>query len=425
MPGHLTSARAGLPFRVLAGVFCLALLVRLAVLAVLGPRLGVDSLRYIERAYEIVAGGPLVILGLPVENSPLYSVFLVPGVLAGIDVAWYAALSQAALGAATVVVLAQATFLGTGGVAAGLLAGAIASVHPTFVFWGVYVLSDTLFLFVLALILERLLRLYSSVRPLGDAAIVGLLLAISVGIRPTAFPFALSVLALVALSALRDWQRLARLVAGLVLPWVVVLTAWIAGAALEARAVAVGGRRTGSRLGKLGGVPGVGVDGGRPRNAGHRRRSRSVAGVGDNERSAAIDVHANGPGSAVPIHCAQPDFFVQQAVRKARTLWAPVLPEASRAHAILNLAWFIPLYCLSVVGLAIAFRRYRELAMVTSVGIATFTLTSLLTFVDYDQRYRLPIELFLIPLAATGLVWLMEKRAAPARILERVAVAGQ
>jgi hypothetical protein len=254
---------------------------------------------------------------------------------------------------------------------------------------------------------------------------VGLLLAISVGIRPTAFPFALSVHALVALSALRDWQRLARLVAGLVLPWAVLLMAWIAGAALERAPspLAVGGRAaawasSAVSMGLVwteGGRGTLGIDVGVD-------PLPVLETMSDQQRSTYMRTAQDQPFQFIAAH---PDFFVQQAVRKARTLWAPVLPEASRAHAFLSLAWFTPLYCLSAVGLAIAFRHYRELAMVTSVAIATFTLTSMLTFVDYDQRYRLPIELFLIPLAATGLVWLMEKRTAPARILERVEVAGR
>ena len=43
------------------------------------------------------------------------------------------------------------------------------------------------------------------------------------------------------------------------------------------------------------------------------------------------------------------------------------------------------------------------LLAITTTGIVVFTLVCMITFVDYDQRYRLPAELFLIPLSAIGL----------------------
>jgi hypothetical protein len=100
---------------------------------------------------------------------------------------------------------------------------------------------------------------------------------------------------------------------------------------------------------------------------------------------------------------ADPGHFVGQAARKFRAFWAPALPEWSLPHKVLKTAYFLPLYALAMVGLARS-RRNVAFAALTVLGIASFMLTSLVTFVDYDQRYRLPSELFIIPLGAVGLV---------------------
>src|SRR5207253_767620 len=97
-----------------------------------------------------------------------------------------------------------------------------------------------------------------------------------------------------------------------------------------------------------------------------------------------------------------PGHFFAQAARKFKVLWLPFLPEDSTTHKVVSAAYLVPLYVLGVLGW-LSSRRHTQFLLITSVGIAVFTLVCLITFVDYDQRYRLPAELFMIPLSGVGL----------------------
>ena len=85
-----------------------------------------------------------------------------------------------------------------------------------------------------------------------------------------------------------------------------------------------------------------------------------------------------------------------------------MLPEYSLAHAIGSGAYFGAFYVLAVLGL-VRVRRYDALTTLCLASALLFTLISVVTIVDYDQRYRLPAELFLVPLAGLGLSWLLSR----------------
>ena len=63
----------------------------------------------------------------------------------------------------------------------------------------------------------------------------------------------------------------------------------------------------------------------------------------------------------------------------------------------------------ALVGFALA-RRMPFLVTLASPSVILFTLMSLITIVDYDQRYQPPAELFLVPIAGAGLSWLLSRR---------------
>jgi hypothetical protein len=113
-----------------------------------------------------------------------------------------------------------------------------------------------------------------------------------------------------------------------------------------------------------------------------------------------------------------PEFVVEQDVRKLRMFWTPVLPEYSFAHAIVASLYFVPFYALAIVGF-VRTRRVSGLFTLTSLSVALFTLTSVITIVDYDQRYRLPVELWLIPMVGIGLEWLLSclRNSGPDRLV--------
>src|ERR1700687_3828094 len=135
----------------LLALSCAALPIGLVAVTLLQPRLGVDGSGYIAWAQALAAGSSDAIAGLRVEHAPLYGLFLAAGLLIpGVQIAWFAVLAQALAGAATVVVLARLTARETGSQVAGLCAGAIAAVQISFVFLYAYVVSETLFLVIVA-----------------------------------------------------------------------------------------------------------------------------------------------------------------------------------------------------------------------------------------------------------------------------------
>jgi hypothetical protein len=101
-----------------------------------------------------------------------------------------------------------------------------------------------------------------------------------------------------------------------------------------------------------------------------------------------------------------PTLWLKQAALKLRAMWAPALPEWSVAHQLGQGAYFAALYVLALVG-ALSERRNAALLWLFGLGIGSVTVLGMLTFVDYDQRYRVAAEVFVIPLSAAGLVRLL------------------
>ena len=73
-------------------------------------------------------------------------------------------------------------------------------------------------------------------------------------------------------------------------------------------------------------------------------------------------------------------------------------------HKLWAGAYFVTLYILAISG---TLRRWREPLVRLLVTLLAVTLaTVMVTIVDYDGRYRLPAELYLVPLAAAGIAQL-------------------
>ena len=373
----------------LGAIFGLAVLVRLATLAVLGPKLAIDSQSYLVQGAEILRQGPLSFLSFAAEQSPLYSLlFSVCVAVAGPNAGWAVGVVQAFLGGFTALLLASFTTRATGNRVAGVLAGLIAAVHVTFVFWSRYVLTDTLLLLLLAGLMWVLLALTATRRPLMYGLITSALLLLLVLTRRT------NVLAagvLLVLAVVLGRKRRPAL-AGLIVP-VVLGLAVLASGAMRAR--------TGSALLDRGGAYAwqaiyMGLQ--------WNEQGRGTVGV-DVRLSEIPDDAERGAfyrDESLTWIRSDPAYFAAQAARKFKVLWLPYLPEDSTIHRMISALYLLPLYALGVWGW-LRSRAMPAFLAITTVGIAVFTLVCLVTFVDYDQRYRLPAELFLIPLSAVGL----------------------
>ena len=93
--------------------------------------------------------------------------------------------------------------------------------------------------------------------------------------------------------------------------------------------------------------------------------------------------------------------FGSLTLRKALWFWLPAYPEWSIAHKLVSTTYLIVLYVAAAWGALRLWRlRFTQFLVVLT---SAFWVTSSLTIVDYDARYRLPAELSLLPLAGAGL----------------------
>jgi len=81
-------------------------------------------------------------------------------------------------------------------------------------------------------------------------------------------------------------------------------------------------------------------------------------------------------------------------------------PVYSRMHNLVNVAWFVPVYALTLIGIVDALRRgdrrRRSLIVALIVWIATFAYGYGLSVLDFDWRFRTPLIPHFILLAACG-----------------------
>ncbi|MBK5258916.1 MAG: hypothetical protein JJE51_04930 [Thermoanaerobaculia bacterium] len=99
------------------------------------------------------------------------------------------------------------------------------------------------------------------------------------------------------------------------------------------------------------------------------------------------------------------DHLAMQGVRFVR-FFQFTSSTFSRFHNLLNLIYFIPLYLLAVMGtvwtLRAADHRRRRLVLFAVMWIVTFAFFQAITVLDFDWRFRTPMLLEFIVLAAFG-----------------------
>jgi Dolichyl-phosphate-mannose-protein mannosyltransferase len=402
-PVAAPSPRFVLTARELVGVFVLALSIRLVVVLVLGPRTGVDSIEYLAWAHSLAADGLRALPVLRIEHAPLYGLFLAAGlVVPGLDLSWFAVLGQSALGALTAVILARLTARETQCRRAGLLAGAVTAVQLSFVFWTAYVLSDTLFLLLLAICADRALQLTTTSHPARSALVVGALTVLAIAARPTGLALCLAVLPVLFIAGRHRAARLASLLVGYSLPFVLCGAVLVLGSAVAGSTLAAAGTARLSDWARSGVINGLlWTESGRA-TSGVDLDVLPPPVVNSLPAAQRDEFLQDGPLAFAADH---PEFVAEQTARKLRAFWAPALPEYSMPHALAAGLYFVLFDLLAIIGLVQA-RRNTALVSLIGVGVAVFTLTSLVTIVDYDLRYRLPAELLLVPAVGIGLAWL-------------------
>lgn len=285
-------------------------------------------------------------------------------------------------------------------------AAVMAALWPHFIFFAAVGLTETLFI---ALMLAALLCLYSERYLLGSVALV-----LSILTRPVLDPIAALLIVLFAMAVhRRSLTFAAKHVVVYAIVYLVLMAPWWAHNYKKYGAFV--------RLNNADGV--VLYTGNNPLN-------RSGGGINtvDVQFESAI-ARISDPvqrnlaykRAAIDYIRADPAHFLQMAAVKFGRLWRPwPYAEDYRNPLIvfISVASALPAWLLALYGLALSLRaRWRELLPCFLV-MGFVTLVHVVTIGSI--RYRIPLEPFVLILAAAGLVSLLRKTQIGRRLLSRV-----
>jgi len=115
------------------------------------------------------------------------------------------------------------------------------------------------------------------------------------------------------------------------------------------------------------------------------------------------------------------DHLVLQADRTVR-FFQFTSSQYTRVHNLVNVAYYVPLYLLALIGLFDGLRhpdrRRRGVILAATLWVLAYSLYHGLTLLDFDWRYRAPLMLHMIVLGACGidvLARLALRRGTPSR----------
>lgn len=384
----------GVPLRVwVVALAATALAARLAYWAYAGTRLGGDSTEYLG-ACQRLAADPLAALrafvGLEYVGftGPLCAFLALTG---GSLPGWVGLQMLLGTGACLLVFDAGRRLVSPAG---GLAAGFALALAWEALQWDVYVLSDSLFLSVLALAVRSLAVQRTEPSPRHALAAAGALALVAVS-RPVGVPL---VLAWLAFDLLPRGHRARLGLAGRApaLATMVLLVLLVA-----------------TQSGRGGWLATV-------------VRPDWAAGALVDQDPAFTYHYTPVPGAGVlGFALANLGPLLVMGVLKALLLFLPAVPRFSAVHVAANALTLVPTMALGLLGAATALRRRPDLVAVLVAPAAVLVLVVAATFVDWDWRYRAPLVPLLAVLAGYALAeapalagvrsWLAARVPAPAR----------
>jgi hypothetical protein len=367
-----------------ATTYAVSAAVRLAMLAGTGPISGADTAGY-RAAAEALRASSLTDSSAFLNLPPLF-----PAFLAFMPNTAVAAISQSLIAAfvAPLLGLAARRCLGT---FVGWSTALVAALEPNFVFWSTYLLTDNLGLFFLAAGIERTTAGFAESR-VGPAIAAGA--ASGLAFLSRAATLAPSVV-LACAHAITGRSRRARVLGlagalGLIVGIAIMRNFVAAGEIMIYRDQGwqlVWSGTTWNEVGR--GTAGVDIT----FPVGYE--TWSLTQRNEYFREASISFIRDHPVA-----------YAGLMLKKALWFWIPFYPEWSDLHKLWAGAYFVVLYALAIAG---AVRHWREpLVRLLVVLVAVTLVTIMVTIVDYDGRYRLPAELFLVPLAGAGIARLRD-----------------
>jgi len=364
-----------------------------------------DTPTYVNIALNIAEGN-----GYVQENGeptafvvPLYPCFLaVIFRLVGENILFVEVI-QAILGGLTVV----AVYLLTKYIfdlTTGIFAGLATCFHPWLIFWTGYILTDTVFVLLLVLSVLSFVRLLAEPRNIR-AAWAGIILGLTSLARPVGFGLSLIVLVYAAWRLLltkrvKRWALFGIYLLSFVLifsPWVihnyfslhrVVLVSTNGDPLYRANNLSVK-----TYLGKATGQG----------QSEHYELPKSVQSLGNEAaREAALR------SAAFQFIWQHPAEFAHRALIRLYLFWSPTFPTYTFNHNLYNSFFYLPLYAAALVGLFLLARKKQWAYVWLFIMIfGYFSLIHAATIVDWDQRYRLPLQPFLCVFAAAGGLYLL------------------
>ena len=379
-------------------IFVATFLSRLVYAVWQGPRPAGDSPGFINSARLLVDKPATWLTGIVSNPSPLFAALLAPFYKLIPDHAPEAYLVFQAVVVGAVAVEAAYLAERGWGKRAGLFAGLMVLLSPELFFWSAFVLSDIPFIALVALLGIQFCRTVTGRRALAEGALLAVTVVLLMMMRRAAFLIALST-PLALLWAMRLRPRRA---------------AQALGAFFLTLAVAIGGGVGVSRLTAAAHLPQFSatqleIELWAPVWEGLRWNPSGRGTVGVDFPAAqelasmnAAQVAQTMRDQSVAFIFGHPAAYARLALMKALVFWAPALPGWSKLHI---LSWSFVLGLLDILAvLALIARRVGQGPFEFAIlVIASFTATSMITFTDFDQRYRLPASLGVIILAGAGL----------------------
>jgi len=387
-------------------IFCVAAIVR--VLFVWGQTefgwfqiefVTTDSQRYIALAGSLTQGAGLSVDAQPTASSmPGYPLFLAGLSLLGLNSPFAIGLVQSLVGALMCVFIGR---IGRtlGGDMAGWLAGGISAAYPHFIVWTGYVLTETLFVCLVAAALWALVRLPEEAQgslPLRQAIGCGLLLGLATLVRVVVLGFGLAAMCWIVWAIRRPLRYRIIVAAVAASAMAVPVGFWIGRNALT-----VGVPVLSTQLGH------VFYHGNSPGATGGSRgyvddEDYTPLAVPDGLSEVEVDRYYRQ--EAVAFLRSNPAVIPRLFLQKLGNMWRPTYEGASLKNVAFFGGSYVMLMALGAVGMALALRRSLVPAWLLVLFICIFIFQHGL--VIGMIRFRLAAEVAIVPFAAYSLLGL-------------------